>query len=63
MIAMLGHSELDMKVLNTGIETMESDDCREMSKKDGDVNGVLAMMWEGVIFFCKDRWKFIDLFI
>ena len=62
MIAMLDHSELDIKVSDASIETTESNDCREVSKKDGDANGVLAMMWEGVIFFCKDRWKFIDPF-
>jgi len=44
MITMLGHSELDIKVSDAGIETMKSDDCREVSKKDGDANGVLAMM-------------------
>jgi len=44
MIAMLGYSELDIKVSDAGIETAESDDCRGVSKKDGDVNGVLATM-------------------
>jgi len=43
MIAMLDHSELDTEVLDAGMETAESDDCREVSKKDGDANGVLAM--------------------
>jgi len=62
MIAMLGHPELDIEVSDAGMETMESDDCREMSRKDGDANGVLAAMREGVRFSCKDRWKFIDLF-
>ena len=44
MIAMLDHSELDIKVSDASIETMESNDCREVSKKNGDANGVLAMM-------------------
>ena len=44
IIVMLGHSELDTEVSDAGMETMESDDCREVSKKDGDANGVLAMM-------------------
>jgi len=44
MIAMLGHSELDTEVSDTGMETVESDDCREVSERDGDANGVLAMM-------------------
>ena len=42
MIAMLDHSELDTEVLDAGIETAESNDCREVSKKDGDANGVLC---------------------
>ena len=44
MITMLGYSELDMEVLDTGMETMESNDCRELSKRDRDTNGVLATM-------------------
>jgi len=59
---MLGCSELDTEVSNAGMETAESDDCREVSKKDGDANGVLAVTQEGARFSCKDRWKFIDLF-
>ena len=44
MIVMLGHSELDTEVSDAGMETAESDDCRGLSKKDGDANGVLATM-------------------
>ena len=44
MIVMLGHSELDMEVSDAGMETMESNDCRGVSKKDRDANGMLAMM-------------------
>jgi len=62
MIAMLGYPELDTEVSDVGIETVESDDCRGVSKKDGDANGVLALMCEGVRFSCKDRWKFINPF-
>jgi len=62
MIAMLGHLELDTEVSDAGIETMESDDCRGMFKKDGDANGILATMQEGARFSCKDGWKFINLF-
>jgi len=62
MIAMLGHLELDMEVSDAGIETTESDDCRGMSKKNGDANGVLATMREGARFSCKDGQKFIDPF-
>ena len=41
---MLGHSELDMEVSDAGMETTEFDDCRGVSKKDRDANGVLATM-------------------
>ena len=44
IIAMLGHPELDTEVSDAGMETAESDDCRGMSKKDRDANGVLAVM-------------------
>ena len=44
MIVMLGHSELDMEVSDANIETMESNDCRGVSEKNGDANGVLATM-------------------
>ena len=43
MIAMLGRSELDMEVSDADMETTESDDCRGVSKKDRDANGVLAV--------------------
>ena len=62
MIVMLGHSELDTEVSDAGIETTESNDCREVSKKNRDANGVLATMREEVRFSCKDGWKFIDPF-
>ena len=62
IIVILGRPELDMEVSDAGMETTESDDCRGVSKKDRDANGVLATMQEGARFFCKDGWKFIDPF-
>ena len=62
MIAMLGHLELDTEVSNAGMETVESNDCREVSKKDGDANDVLAATREGARFSYKDERKFIDPF-
>ena len=44
IIVMLGHSELDTEVSDAGMKTVESDDCREMSRNDRDANGVLAVM-------------------
>jgi len=62
MIAMLGHSELDMEVSDVGMETLESNDYRGVSKKNGDANGMLAVTHEGARFSCKDGQKFIDPF-
>ena len=62
MIVILGHLELDMEVSDADMETMESNDCREVSKKTGDANGVLATTREGVRFSCKNGQKFINLF-
>jgi len=62
MIVMLGCLELDTEVSDTGMETAESNNCRGVSKKDRDANGVLAAMQEGARFSCKDGQKFIDLF-
>ena len=62
IIAMLGHPELDTEVSDAGMETTESDDCRGVSKKDGDANGVLAATREGARFSCKDGQKFINPF-
>jgi len=41
---MLSHLKSDMKVSDVGMETMEFNDCRGMSRKDRDANGVLATM-------------------
>jgi len=63
MIAMLGHLELDKEISDAGMETVESDDCRGVSRRDGDANGVLAMMQKGARFSYKDGQKFINPFI
>jgi len=44
MIAMLGHSEVDTKISNICIKTMEFNDCREVLENDRDANDVLAAM-------------------
>jgi len=59
---MLGHLELDMEVLDAGMETTESNDCKGVSRKNRDTNGVLAAMQEGARFFYKDGQKFINPF-
>ena len=42
MIAMLGCLELDIEVLDAGMETVEFNDCRGLFKRDRDANDVLA---------------------
>jgi len=44
MIAILGYSEINMEVSDTGMETIDFNDCREMSRDDRDTNGMLTMM-------------------
>jgi len=63
IIMMLDHPGLSIEVSDVDMETMESDQCRGMSRKDRDANGVLAVMQEEARFSCKDGWKFINLFI
>ena len=41
---MLGYLELDIEISDASMKTVESNDCREMSRKDRDTNGVLAAM-------------------
>jgi len=43
IIVMLDCPELDTEVSDAGMETAESDDCREIFKKDRNANGVLAV--------------------
>ena len=62
MIVILGCSEVNMKVANIGIETAESDNCREVSRDNRDINGVLDMVQEEARFSYKDGQKFINLF-
>ena len=44
MIAILGCLEFDTEVSDIGMETTESNDYREISGNDGDVNGMLAII-------------------
>jgi len=43
IIAMLDYSEIDAKISNTGVETADFNDYREISRDDRDANGMLAM--------------------
>jgi len=53
MIAMLSHLEVDIEILDVGIETAKSDDCRGVSKNNRDANDMLATMQERVRFSYK----------
>ena len=54
MIAILGYPELDIEVLDVGMKTMESNDCRGLSRDDRDTNGILVTMQERARFSHKD---------
>ena len=55
MIAILGYLELGTEISDADMETVESNDYREMSRSDGDANGMLAIIQEGAKFSYKDR--------
>ena len=55
MIVMLDYWKLDIEISDTGIETIESDNCRRLLRDNRDTNGVLAMTWERARFSYKDR--------
>ena len=59
---MLGCSKINTEVSDTSVKTVESNDCREISEDDRDINSVLATTWEKAKFFYKDKQKFINLF-
>ena len=63
MITILSCLELNTEVSDASMETVESDNCREISRSDGDTNEVLAAIQEEARFSYKDKWKFSDLFI
>ena len=44
IIVILDHLELDMEVLDIGMETTESNDYKEVLRNDGDTNGMLAVI-------------------
>ena len=52
---MLDYLEIDMKVSDTGMETADSNDCKEVLENDEDANGVLAIMCERARFFYKNE--------
>ena len=63
IVVMLGCLEVNIEISDTGMETVESNDCREMLGDDEGTNGVVAVMQEGANFSYKDRQEFINPFI
>ena len=59
---MLGCSELDVEISDADMETLESNNCRGMSRNDRDANSMLATIWKEARFSYKDEWKFINPF-
>ena len=55
MIAILSYLKTDIEVSDTGMETMEPNNCKGISRKNKNINGVLAMIQEGARFSHKDR--------
>ena len=53
MIVMLDCSEINIEILDAGIETTGSDDCRGMSGNYGDINSMLATICERARFSYK----------
>ena len=62
IIVILGYSEVNTKISSKGMETAESDSCREVSGNNRGTNRVLAAVQEETRFFHKDKWKFINPF-
>ena len=52
---MLGCLEADIEISDTGIETLRSNDCREISGNNGNANGILTVMQENVRFSYKNE--------
>ena len=62
IIMMSGCLEVNIKVSDVDIETVESNNCTKVSGNNRDTNGVLATTQERARFFHKDRQKFTNLF-
>ena len=48
---MLDCSEVDIKVLDANMKTVEFDDCKGVSENNGDTNNILTMIQERAKFF------------
>ena len=51
MIIILDCSEVDIKVLNANMKTIEFDNCKRVSENNENTNGILAITQERAKFF------------
>ena len=51
MITMLGCSEVNIKILNANMKTVEFDNCREISENNRNTNNILVIIQEKAKFF------------
>ena len=62
MIAMLGCLEVNTKISNIDVKTVGSNNYKEVLEDNRDTNCILVVILERARFFCKNGWKFINLF-
>jgi len=62
IIEILDCLEVDTEVSDTGMETANSNDYREVSRDERDINSMLTTMQAEARFFCKDKQNFINIF-
>ena len=48
---MLGCSEVNIKILNANMKTVEFDNCREISENNRNTNNILVIIQEKAKFF------------
>jgi len=59
---MLGYLKVNIVVSYTDMKTVEIDNYKESLENNGGINNILAIIWESIRLFHKNKWNFIDLF-
>ena len=62
IIVILGYLKINTEVLDTGMKTAGSDDCREILEDNKNGNSMLAIIQKRARFSHKDGQNFINLF-
>jgi len=60
MIAILDHSEVNIGISYTGVETIESNDCKEILEDEGDAISILVTMQKKFTFIQSQAEKITD---